>query len=823
MLDLRLLDPHHDLLAEAVWEMCVTEASAWSGPQACNDTAGWIAATVPGTAAAALAEAGRFDPAAPQPLHDRDVWYRTRLAPRASGAHRLVSGGLATICEAWLDGAPILISDDMFATHEIALDLDGPAELLLCFRALTPHLARKGPRARWRTQLADHAGLRLVRTTLLGRMPGWCPSIHAVGTWRPLALVPETVVEVEDVRLDSALEEDGTGRLTVSLRLAERPAGGQAEIVCAGWRAPLDPAGDGVWRAEMLLPGIEAWWPHTHGTPHLHEVTLDLGDRTLALGRTGFRRLTVDRGPDGDGFGLLVNGVPVFCRGAVWTNADLLRLPCDADDYRPWLALAREAGMNMLRIGGTMAPEGPAFFDLCDELGLLVWQDLPFANFDYPVKDEGFVEAVARETRDLMGLAGAAPSLAVVCGGSEMYQQGAMTGVGEDRWRGPLTTEILPATVAEVRPDAVYVENSPSGGALPFSPNAGIAHYYGVGAYRRPLEDARRANVRFAAECLAFSNVPEADDLPGAAAPGHDPAWKGGVPRDRGVGWDFEDVRDHYVQVLYGVDPRDLRYGDPQAYLDHGRAAVAEVMDATFAEWRRPGSSCRGALVWTFQDLAPGAGWGVVDHAGRPKSAWYALKRAFRPLKVSVTDEGTNGLALHLANDTGEARPVRVEIACLREGRLAVASGATDLTLAAHDARTLAATDLIGAFFDVTHAYRFGPPSHDTVHVRLADPDTDATLDEAFHFPLGRGRIAPGAALSVQLRDLGDAGFALDLETDRVAQSVAIRDDALRPEDNWFHLAPGRVKTVRLLPAGDATPGGHVVALGGTPVFYSAA
>ncbi|MFZ2101938.1 MAG: glycoside hydrolase family 2 protein, partial [Oricola sp.] len=566
----------------------------------------------------------------------------------------------------------------------------------------------------------------LKRTTLLGHMPGWCPEVHAVGPWRPVSLVWPDGFGLVVERLKATLDEDGNGFLAVLFRVETQK--GDPVLSCAGVVAKAERRADGGWAAELRIAGVAPWWPHTHGEPALHEVSLEVDGVAFDLGRTGFRRIEVDRGPDGKGFGLRINGWGVFCRGAVWSNADIMRLPGDRESYRPWLELAAEAGMNMLRIGGTMAYESPEFFALCDELGLMVWQDFMFANYDYPVSDEAFAETVRAEARQFLHGIATNPSLAVLCGGSEICQQGAMLGLPEERWKGPLTEEILPDVCAEHRPDVPYVPNSPCGGAMPFSPNEGIAHYYGVGAYRRPLEDARRANVRFAGECLAFSNVPQQRTLDAhlPVMPGHDPRWKERVPRDRGVGWDFEDVRDHYFQLLYGIDLVDMRYGDPARYLDLSRAVSGEVMEATFAEWRRAASSCRGALAFTYQDLLPGAGWGVVDSTGEPKPAWYALKRAFRPLQVTLTDEGNNGLSVHAINETNAQKDVVLTLACLRDGTTPVVSGRRELTLGPRANMEIVATDLFGAFFDTTYAYRFGPPSHDVTVARFIDPATGA-------------------------------------------------------------------------------------------------
>ena len=138
MIDPCLLDPSDDLLAGIDWDMTVTEASAWATPADCTADADWHPAPVPGTAAGALADAGLFSLDAPTPLHDRDVWYLAHVEVQEPGAYRLIAPGLATVCEAWFDGEPVLISDSMYARHEIRLDLDGPGDLMLCFRALAP-------------------------------------------------------------------------------------------------------------------------------------------------------------------------------------------------------------------------------------------------------------------------------------------------------------------------------------------------------------------------------------------------------------------------------------------------------------------------------------------------------------------------------------------------------------------------------------------------------------------------------------------------------------------------------------------------------------
>lgn len=789
---------------EQGWTLLMTEAGRYHVPADLPRTAFIISASVPGTVAAALTEAGLFDPVHPSPLHDKDVWYRRSLAGETPGPAVLRFEGLATIAKIFVNGALRHTCQSMFEPVDLALDLSGQDELAICFRALQPHLDRKGPRARWRPQMIDQQGLRLARTTLLGHMPGWCPEIHPVGPYRPISLIRPSHDIASGLRINADLDEFGTGHLSVELQ-ADSDA--EMAILCCGRTAQFQKAQNGRLISNLELPAVAAWWPRTHGDPMLHDVTLAIDGRIYPLGLVGFRRIEVDRDEDGKGFGLKVNGVPVFCRGAVWTNADLLRLPGSAEAYAPWLAKAAEANMNMIRIGGTMTYESADFFRLCDRLGIMVWQDLMFANFDYPVSDEEFTRRAATEVETLLAGLQGHPSLAVITGGSEVFQQGAMLGLPERIWKGTFFTETLAQNVRDHRPDVAYVPNAPYGGSLPFVPNEGVTHYYGVGAYQRPLEDARRANVRFAAECLAFAHVPQQRTLDTQlAVPAvHDPRWKARVPRDRGASWDFEDVRDHYLAELYAIDPARLRREDPAAYLDHARATTAEVVTETFAEWRRSGSSCSGGLTWTFQDLAAGPGWGVIDSSGEPKSVWYALKRAFRPIQVLLTDEGTNGLDIHLVNETATSQNMTLEIACLRDGAQPVVSASRPLSLDARSAHRVPATDLFGAFFDTTYAYRFGPPSHDVTVATLIDTD-GGVIAEAFHFPLGRKTSKHASKVDHAFHPI-DGTWWLELTASQFAQSVHIDFEHFLAEDDWFHLAPGRAKRIRLSPRENVQPG----------------
>jgi beta-mannosidase len=756
----------------------------------------WIDARVPGTLAGAMRRVGTWTFDTPFDFDGCDAWWRTRIDVEAPGPMVLGFDGLATLADVWIDGTHVLRSENMFAPRHVRFDATGSHDILIRCAALTPELERRRPRPRWRVPMLKATQLRWFRTTLLGRTPGWSPSCPPVGPWRPVWIARGERPDAP--RMIAKLEND-VGHIDVEVSLDDDVDSVVLVAEHAGHRSTvaLD-RNDGAFRGVLRIDAPALWWPHTHGDPALYDVSLEANRKgvveRIALGRTGFRTVRVVQ-DDGD-FAVHVNDVSVFCRGACWTPLDVVDLQTPADACRAAIAQVRNAGMNMLRVAGTMVYEDDAFYDALDEHGILLWQDFMFANMDYP-EDDAFVREALVEVDAEIERLRAHPCLALFCGNSEGEQQAAMSGAPREAWSQRLFSETIAARVAAA--GHAYVPSSTHGGAFPHAANAGPSSYYGVGAYLRPLDDARRSELRFASECLAFANIPADDALPGG--PGvraHHAAWKARSPRDLGAGWDFDDVRDHYVARLYGVDPAALRYSDHDRYLALGRAATGEVMAAAFSEWRRRRSPTRGALILFLRDLWPGAGWGIVDANGTPKACYYAVRRALAPLAVAISDEGVNGLVVHAFNDGPRDASGSIELALYRGGEVEVIKASRAVSVPAHGAIEIPATDFLEGFYDLSFAYRFGPPTADLVHAVLHDGER--VVVDAFSFPIGLpSQRELDVGLAVQALPLGDSGERIvEVSTRRFAQNVTIDAPGFDADDNGFHLAPGQARRIVL-------------------------
>lgn len=803
------------------WDVYLTEPGAVaSGSALANSHITKVSGETPGTVVSAFQKAGSKTLEHQSP-DDFDVWYTysfTAEIPSVSEKVCLVFEGLATIADVWLNGTLILHSENMHLRHEVDITVSVQGQNTVCIRfaSLNRFLEQRRPRPQWRTHLVDHTQLRWVRTTLAGRMPGWhqwAKTAHTVGPWRPVSLVVSRLVTVRtsDIRV-TVDGQNGVVRADLSLQSsAGTPT--EAVLIVGEYRVPLrvlpDPGTDSAFTlgGELRLPNVALWWPHTHGEQPLYTVAvrfvLSGSPVEIDFGRTGFRSLHVDTG-DG-GFSVSVNGEPIFLRGANWNTNDSTGLLADNAKCGRLLELARDAGMNMLRVSGTGSYESDYFYDQCAELGIALWHDFAFAVMDYPFQDTEFQASVSAEADQILARLQLNPALTVLCGNSEGEMAAAMHGLTAEKWQNPLFHETLAQVSHQAVPAAAYVPSSPSGGALPFQADTGLSHYYGIGAYLRPPEDARRSHVRFATECLGFSNIPENNTIDSYLAPGEcpgrHPSWKAGVPRNVSLGWDFDDVRDHYVARLLGEEPGAALYSDMERYLTLGRMVNGELMTGAFAEWRRPASSCKGALVWYFQDMWPGAGWGIIDSLGRPKSVYYYLKRILSPVGLFFADEGLSGLRLHIVNERPIPLKATLRIALYRLGQTCLHQQSVPVDLAPRGALELNVDQLLGYFADTTFAYRFGTPTQDVTVASLEMEDGALDGPRAFYFPIGlRFSRSSDIGLQAVAHPRGDGRYDIRVRADRFAQAVSVNAEGYSLSDNYFHLEPGGEHTVVLTP-----------------------
>ena len=802
------LEIPHTLSAE--WQLMVTASDVVLHPRDLPEGDHWKPAEAPGTAFKALYGQGADLRGGLVPLHDHDIWYRAHA--HLIQGEKLKFDGLAGLAEIWIDDEMVASTTSMFRYLVVDVVITGHLMIAIRFKSLNKALQKTSGRARWRTKLVSPNTLRMYRQTLLGHMPGWCPKVHAIGPYRPIFHLRGSNL-LETYSIQSRMQGC---RATLSVRLkflSPLEPETRLKIQISHHILPLVRLDGKSFELQVTLTDLEPWWPHTHGDPKLYEILLSDDHSTVNLGKTGFRNIKVSRGVDNDKFQIIINGLPIFCRGACWTNADLIGLSSDRGAYSGFLVQAKNAGMNMIRVGGTMLYESKHLHDLCDELGILVWQDLMFANLDYPVDDQAFKEDVQAEVEQLLERTSASPSLVVICGGSEVVQQAVMLGLPRDRWNMPFFDTLLADILKASRSDIIYIPNTPWGGASPISVNAGVAHYYGVGAYERSLDDVRRADVRFAAECLAFANLPFTRILT------REVLLDG--PQDPTATWTFADIRDYYLKLLYNVDPTHLRRENPARYSDLSQVTTSDLMELVFSEWRRPKSSCAGGLVWQLQDLAMGSGWGVIDSEGRPKSVWYGLRRSLAPIQILISDEGVNGIDLHILNERPTGISVIIRLKCLNNSSIPIIELDKLVLVEARDSVTISSYTLIDGFFDITRAYRFGPAEHKVTAVSIVCPDSGNMLSQAFHFPTGRDLPIEDIGLDAEILYLNNL-WIIKIKTKLFAQSVSLDIDGYLPDDNWFHMTPNNERIIKLVPITNSrhSPNGKITALNSKKTYF---
>ncbi len=758
-----------------------------------SDLDAWLPAEVPGHVHLDLERAGII----PNPFErmnergvqwvDERAWayqatFEVDAADLAGARHVLRFEGLDTFATVLLSGHEVGRFENMFVPHEIDVTdtlQAGANTLEVRFEAAHRIGAER------REQYAHLGDSVMGSLGFTPRSPirkaqymwgwDWGPCLRGCGIWQPVSLVRIPEARLLDWSWRSSFDADGSCTVTVRAE-AEGSADG-VRVGLAG-QAVTGPVGSDL---VVRIAEPQRWWPAGSGDQHLYDLEVELvADGTVVDRidhRVGLREVELVQEPDdaGSSFGFRVNGVPLYAKGANWIPDDSFPARVTREQLRHQLAMAVECNMNMLRIWGGGLYESTDFYDTCDELGLLVWQDFPFACALYPEDDE-FVGAVEVEARAAVRRVRNHTSLALWCGNNENQWLRYMGAYGQVPMLGErLYDEVLPAVVADEDPDTPYWPGSPWGTEEdPSGDGTGDCHYWNVWHGEGDWVHYRKCTARFVSE-FGFAGPPDLLTLEECL----DPA-------DLGVdtpGMRWHDKTGKGYDTYLGFI--GLHYPAPATLPDlvyYGQLNQADAMRFGIEHFRRLRPHNMGTLVWQLNDCWPVQSWAWIDHRFRPKAAWFAAKRFYAPLLLSLWRDG-DSLRAHLVNDSVEGRDGTLVVRAVDHDGTVLWSTKADAAVGPGGSVEVLAVDLPADVLAASH--------HAVVHASFADVESTLLLCEPkdLRLPVAQVQIAAEPA---------DDGARLLVSSSTLALSVVLRlqDADARWSDNVLHLLPGEPREV---------------------------
>lgn len=633
---------------------------AWRMREADSQT--WHSAHVPGSVYADLMADGTM----PDPFWRENeldafermkkdyVYQRTFTVSEAQLAHahvELVCEGLDTLAHVSLNGREIAFADNMHITWvwDVKEQLHaGENTLEIRFDSPILYCAKKAEEAPgWESSDAT-PGFRHLRKAHCMFGWDWGPRLPDAGIWRPIFLRTWDTARLENALMLQA-HHDGVVDVTIRPEIAGESAW-SAEITAPDGEVMILPETTAAEQV-VTIQNPQLWWPNGLGKQPLYRVTVRLATGDTRTWRIGLRTMTVSREKDewGEEFCHVVNGVKVFAMGADYIPEDNILARVTPERTRRLLEDCKAANFNAIRVwGGGYYPDD-AFYDICDELGLLVWQDLMYACAFYDLTPD-FERSIRVETQQNVARLRHHASLALICGNNEMemFMAGANSALINHRtWEFVPTYPhhitdyvkmfeyILPAIVKETAPQTYWWPASPSSGGnfdAPNDENRGDNHYWDVWHGEKPFTEYRKFFFRYASE-FGFQSFPCLKSVEQFT-----------LPDDRNI---FSRVMERHQRnqaangKILSYLSQTFRY--PNSFDDllyASQLMQAEAIRYGVEHWRRNRGHCMGAIIWQLNDIWPVASWASIDYYGRWKALHYAAKRFFAPVMISAEEEG---------------------------------------------------------------------------------------------------------------------------------------------------------------------------------------
>src|SRR5690625_2023260 len=496
----------------------------------------------------------------------------------------------------------------------------------------------------------------------------WGPKIPDLGIWRDISLVGWDVGRIEDVYITQNHSADQV-ELNVKADI-EKWSEDAIDLVVS----LTDPAGKTTSKTveasklneniSFIIEQPELWWPNGYGEQPLYEVTETIKTSGQELDqkkyRIGLRTTEVKHEPDqwGKSFEFYVNGISLFAKGANYIPEDSLIPRTSRERTEQLIQDCVEAHYNMIRVWGGGYYPSDDFYELCDQYGLIVWQDFMFACSVYDLSKD-FEATVKQEAIDNIKRIRHHASLGIWCGNNEVEE-------GWEYWGWPESPKfrtdyiklfeiILRDIVEEYDPQTFYWPSSPSSGGgfdEPRNPNVGDMHYWEVWHGEKPFTEYRKYHFRFCSE-FGFQSFPS-----------HKTIETFTLPEDRNV---FSYVMEKHQKndgangiILSYLADTFLYPKDFNTLLYTSQLLQAEAIKYGVEHWRRNRGRCMGSLYWQLNDCWPVASWSSIDYFGRWKALHYFAKRFYDPILLSIEEEGTDA-AIYVTNDTLEDIKATVE------------------------------------------------------------------------------------------------------------------------------------------------------------------